>query len=342
MFGLVKRVLAEYPAECQPVEIQALGHAGGFSGAYIWRCQTPLGPLCLRRWPAGTTLARLGEIHALMRYVAQRGFALGPVPFATCRSECAVEWEGTLWDLTTWLPGQPIERLPVSLDRVAAAMSALAELHLAAASFSLWPAHRARAPVIRNRLTMLAACAPRKLQEWRRSATQHPWHELAPRARELLDLAPPRLAVAARELGKLSDAVLPIQACLRDVWRANVLWQGERLSGIVDWAAACCDSPAADIARLLGSLTSAEQQAWHAGLAAYQEVRPLDEGTLSLAAALDDANVVLAPLNWLRMLLEEGRQDADRRSVLARLDEYLARLRRPPAPADRAAVGPLW
>ncbi len=155
---LVKHVLAEYPAECQTSQIQPLGHAGGFSGALIWRCQTPLGPLCLRRWPPGQTMGRLAEIHALMRHVAAQRFALGPIPLATRDGACAVLLDSALWDLTTWLPGQAIEGLPAEPQRVRAAMAALAELHVAAASFLQWPAHTASAPVVHYRLAMLAAC----------------------------------------------------------------------------------------------------------------------------------------------------------------------------------------
>lgn len=329
MIRLVRHVLAEYPAECQTLEIQPLGHAGGFSGALIWRCQTRLGSLCLRRWPPGQTLGRLAEVHALMRHVAAQRFALGPIPLTTRNGACAVFLDSALWDLTTWLPGRAIDGLPAEPLRIRAAMAALAELHVAAASFLPWPAHTASAPIVCDRLAMLAACTAYQQKKWRESVSHHPWPDLEPRALELLDLVPHRLPDAARQLESLRHAAVPLQACLRDVWRANVLWEGDRVSGIVDWAAARCDSPAADIARLLGSLAANDRELWHVGLTAYQAVRPLDHGTLALTAALDAVNVALMPLNWLRMLLDEGREFHDRRRVLQRLDECLARLRCP-------------
>lgn len=336
MIELVRHVLAEYPAECQALEIQPLGNAGGFSGALIWRCQTRLGPLCLRRWPPGQTLGRLAEVHALMRHVAEQRFALVPIPLATRDGSCAVLRDGALWDLTTWLSGRAIEGLPGEPLQIRAAMAALARLHLAAASFLLWPAHTASAPVVHDRLATIAACTPHQQEKWRESVSHHPWPELEPRARELLDLVPRRLPDAARQLESFRHVAVPLQACLRDVWRANVLWEDGRVTGIVDWAAARCDSPAADIARLLGSLAANDIELWHAGLAAYQAVRPLDNDTLALTAALDAVNVALMPLNWLRMLLDEGREFDDRRHVLQRLDECLARLRCP-APLVNAA-----
>lgn len=332
MLRLVEHVLAEYPAECQPWEIQSLGSAGGFSGARIWRCQTRLGPLCLRRWPPGQSLGRLTEIHALLRHVASQGCTLGPVPLATRRGACGVACDGALWDLTTWLPGEAIARV-AEPHEVEAALAALARLHLAAASFSIWPAQPGPAPVLSNRLAVLSACSAQQQQKWRMALACHPWPELPPRALELLDLAPRRLCDVARRLQNLKHSIVPLQASLPDVWRANVLWQGSRVSGIVDWASARCDSPAADIARLLGSLAADDQALWQIGLSAYQQARPLDRHTLALVAVLDAANVVLAPLTWLHILLDEERDFADPGPVLQRLDECLARLRRAPPPA---------
>src|SRR4029079_6529514 len=45
-------VLAHYPEGCWPERCQALGNAGGFSGARLLRIDAELGTLCLRRWPA--------------------------------------------------------------------------------------------------------------------------------------------------------------------------------------------------------------------------------------------------------------------------------------------------
>jgi Ser/Thr protein kinase RdoA (MazF antagonist) len=329
MHSFIYQVLAEYPAECQPSEVQALGQAGGFSGARIWRCQTQLGLLCLRRWPPGQSVERLETIHALMRHVARQGCTLGPLPLTTRAGRCAVAYGGALWDLTTWLPGQAIAVVPPTRQQVAAAMAALAELHSAAATFALWPARMAPPPVVRDRMAVLDAHWHQRRQDWLAAAERHAWPELAPRARELLQLAPRWLPLVARRMQSVRQTSVPLQACLRDVWRANVLWLSGQVSGIVDWASARCDSPAADIARLLGSLAGDDPDLWQAGLDAYQHKRPLDRATLELVAVLDLASVPLAPLNWLHMLLEEDRTFDDRGPVLQRLDECLARLRRP-------------
>src|SRR4051812_39756476 len=92
------RVLLAYPADCQPWCIEPLRATGGFSGAQIWRLQSPRGPLCLRRWPAEQTRSRLEFIQALLWHVDQEGISLVPVPLeARSRSGYVVE-AGALWE----------------------------------------------------------------------------------------------------------------------------------------------------------------------------------------------------------------------------------------------------
>jgi homoserine kinase type II len=111
------------------------------------------------------------------------------------------------------------------------------------------------------------------------------------------------------------------------------LFDGDRVSGVVDFGALRIECVAADLARLLGSLVGDDAQRWRLGLAAYEEVRPLHDNERRLVAAFDAANVVLSGMNWLRWICLEQRQFESRQRVLSRLDEILLRLERPTAPA---------
>jgi Ser/Thr protein kinase RdoA (MazF antagonist) len=121
-----------------------------------------------------------------------------------------------------------------------------------------------------------------------------------------------------------------LQPCLRDVWHAHLLYHGEELTGLVDYAAVAEDSPAADVARMLGSLVEDDGARWHAALKAYREVRPLSQQEEQLARVLDRTGVIVALANWQRWLGEPGRAFEDQGRVNARIEELLQRVERWP------------
>ena len=72
-------VLGRYPPALREGELLALGNAGGFSGARLWRLQGPLGSLCLRAWPSdGPSPDRLRLIHGLMKRAHDSGLDFVP------------------------------------------------------------------------------------------------------------------------------------------------------------------------------------------------------------------------------------------------------------------------
>src|SRR5690606_24026800 len=98
-----RAVLGAYPRECRPARAIALGGGGGFSGAMLWRLETPAGQLCLRCWPPEhPSVERLQFIHAVLWHVRQEGFTLAPVPIETRNRTGFVEQHGRLWELCPW------------------------------------------------------------------------------------------------------------------------------------------------------------------------------------------------------------------------------------------------
>jgi Ser/Thr protein kinase RdoA (MazF antagonist) len=117
-----------------------------------------------------------------------------------------------------------------------------------------------------------------------------------------------------------------LSPCHGDPWHDNLLFSGDELTGLVDYGAARVDDPAADLARLLGSLAGNDRQAWAEGMAAYAAVRPLPADAGPYLAALDETGVVLAAANWLRWLYHEGRPVTDQPATVRRLAELVRRL----------------
>ena len=150
-------VLAAYPDDCRPTQVEDLGAAGGFSGARFWRVQSACGTLCLRRWPREyPPRERLEFIQAVLWHINREGFALIPVPRATGAGRGFVTHRGHFWELSPWLPGVADFAANPSRARLQAAMQALAQLHVAAATFPLpQRGTEAPSPGIEQRLTKL-------------------------------------------------------------------------------------------------------------------------------------------------------------------------------------------
>jgi Ser/Thr protein kinase RdoA (MazF antagonist) len=347
-------VLAFYPGDCQPERVEFLATAGGFSGALFWRLQSARGSLVLRRWPQEhPSPVQLPQIQRILQHVDRAGFRLLPVPIATIAGPTFVDYDDYLWELTPWLPGESSYARTPSPTKLAHAMQALARFHRAAESFpSPRPAH-GPSPGLRLRLDRLRWWATTGLDQLRAAISSFPIpHSTFPIAAPFPIPHSPFLIASASLLCDLFAAARPevescliqalelrvaLQPCIRDVWRENVLFSGDEVSGLIDFGALEFDNVATDVARLLASLVADDPQGWRAGLTAYESVRKLSAAEAVLVAAFDRANVLLSGLNWCRWHYLDGREFADRARMLARVDEHLQRLTRLVAHSSRIA-----
>lgn len=324
--GHIERILRLYPAECQPRAIQPFGSPTSFSGARLWRITTPRGELCLRGWPAEhPSRERLEFVQAVLWHVDQEGFRRAPLPLETNHHHGFVHHNGHYWELTPWLPGTADYRQRPNATRLANALAALAEFHLAARTFPLPETGPIGSPGMSERVMRLQGLLGGRLAQLRAAALPADWPELAPIRRRLVELAGelgPKLLPA---LDAASQLDVSLQPCIRDVWHAHVLFSGDEVTGIVDFGAMRPDNVAADVARLLGSLAQDCDEDWQHGLAAYQRVRPLNPNERELIEAFDRSTVLMGGLQWLEWIAIEGRTFASRPAVLDRLHEFLAR-----------------
>ncbi len=150
-----------------------------------------------------------------------------------------------------------------------------------------------------------------------RSAAEHAWR-----------LLPGRIEVIPDLLRRWVDRTWPLQPCLCDVWHDHVLFDGDRVTGLIDYGAMKIDHPAVDLARLLGSLAEDDLAGWTIGLAAYREVRPLSGGEEELARALDVTGTIAAAAVWLRWLYHDRKEFEDRAAAGRRLEGLATRLER--------------
>ncbi len=341
-----------------------LGSAGGFSGARFWRIESPGGDYCLRRWPPadddgrrGMTPERLRFIHAVLAHAAAQGLSFQlPVPlFAAAPTDAArardpgvavhhsfVSFDTALWELTPWLPGEPsssvgARRASATDVQLRAALAALAELHLAMKDFPQAGPANGRSPGVALRIEELERLFGGEWLELNRRVEAaatiddggRQLQDIGACSKRIIELFP-RVAPAIYEaLKTMVDVAFPLQPCVRDIWSDHVLFLGDRVSGVIDFGALQFETPAADVARLLGSMARGDAAGWRAGLDAYRRVAPLGPDEARLAQWFDRCGVLLGGLHWVRWIYQEGRTFDDYGAVARRLAALLVRLPSP-------------
>lgn len=319
----VASVLNHYPAVVVH-SIDPLNGAGGFSGAAFWRINPGDTQLCLRRWPREhPSSGQLQSIHDVLRHVSVNGFAKLPIPFRARDGQTYVSLAGHLWELTCWLPGQADFNKHPTSERLNAAMLALAQFHRGAETLGL---QAGSPPGIMHRREQLERLSNTGTDEMSRAVLEMESTEFVWRASLILSLFDQHASRTKPLLAAASHARVPRQPCIRDVWHDHVLFEGNEVSGIIDFGALQTDHVACDISRLLGSLAGGDRAMWERGLTAYQTLRPLAPDELMLVDAYDRSTVLLSGMNWVQWIAVERRQFEDDERVWKRLDEILARL----------------
>jgi homoserine kinase type II len=262
-----------------------------------------------------------------MTLACGQGLPFVPAVVGASHGRTWVEHAGGLWELTQWLPGRADYRQHPSRERLESACAAVAQLHLAwqpgvtAGRCETCPAAERRLGAVESWERLLrSGWAPRFP-----AGKADPVHPVAQRAWSVL---PSWVGRVRPVLASFSGSLWGLQPCLCDPWHDNLLFDGERLSGLVDHGSVKLDHVAVDLARLLGSLVEDDEDGWRSGLAAYRAVRPLSPQEEELARALDRTGTVVGVVQWLRWLYEQGRAFADRAKAAARLGILVQRVER--------------
>jgi homoserine kinase type II len=327
--NLLQPILDRYPRDCQSTGVEPLGSAGGLSGAQFWRLATPRGTLGLRRWPIEhPTPDGLRLIHAVLRHATDHGIDFLPLPIATTEGDTFISHGGHLWELAPWLPGSAGYEQSPSVAKLRAAMQALAHFHLAVADFKVAATQQAAgaAPAVVARLTRLRELQVGGVDSLARAITDSHWPDLAPLARRFVANLPHVVPRAIHQLAPLADEQFALQPCVRDVWHDHLLFDGDRVTGLIDFGAMQIDTVATDVARLLGSLVDDDQVGLHDGLATYAALRPLSDEEVAAVSALDASGTILAGTNWIRWIYVDRRQFENERLVVDRFERNLSRL----------------
>jgi Ser/Thr protein kinase RdoA (MazF antagonist) len=311
--------------------------AEGFSGSPLYRVDSDAGPHVLKAFAAGTPAPRAHFVHAVMRHLRGSGVAEVPVlRVLPDGSSLASDELGQIWELQGLITGESVTRPGAAQAR--SALVLLARVHLAAAKLPENPPDVGPSPGIARRI------------EQARGMLARPWAGLGQEQAESCDpdlgtAVRPRLAraCAALDQNDAADIVAAVaaldpgplrrQTVLRDVWAPHVLFadrSSHRTVGLVDYHAAGLDTPATDLARLLGSWgveSGFELQGdWEAALGAYEALRPLRDSERQLVPFLAASGVVFGLDNWFRWIFEQRRRFPEPVAVAARIDQLTAAL----------------
>ena len=332
-----RQVLVGYPRPFQSASLTSLGNGGGFSGARLWRVETPAGSFCLRAVLAAKwDVSRLRGLHRFLKHVSDTGVTVVAVPVAAKSGATVIEQDGQFWQLEPWLPGvADFDRYPTD-DRLTAVMVCLARWHLAAERFEAteserpWFAKAAAAPspaVIERRQRIREWPAARCAVVERRLANLD-WPDFRSLGQRLLQLFRVNAEPVARDLEMARAIAVPRQPCLRDIWHDHVLFTDNEVTGLIDANACRTESVAADLARLLGSLVADDRVRWQFAIDVYHRVRPLALAEQGLIELLDRSGVLLNGLTWLEWVGLEHRPfaDSDRPRIVNRLATHVRRL----------------
>jgi Ser/Thr protein kinase RdoA (MazF antagonist) len=326
-------VLEQYPVDYRPGNDTVRQWSGGFSGSQIWRVEIAGKPLCLRRWPNSRgEIDCIRFIHSVLSGVYRSGFHLIPLPIPSRSAETFVCNDDHAWELAPWLPGEPDDCQPpqktCSAIRVVAALTALGQFHRAVATTPENRSPDGPAPGILQRLEKLIHWKTNGLARLVAEIKHHRgiWPELADRSAPLIADFRKTADLVADALRHARRWMVPIQPCIRDIHREHVLFEGNHVTGLIDFGAMRPDSCAGDIARLIRSLTGDDEPLWAVGIDAFQQVLPLGDSERHLARVYDASGVLLSGMNWLEWVFVEGRQFADRTAVMSRFEEIADRL----------------
>lgn len=334
----VLQVLGRYARRIDRRSISAVSRRSGFSGAGVWKVETPTVDWAVRLWPShGLKPQRILGLHRLLEHVQRHGVDVVavPIPADDGSTLVVVPDNGAVWQVEPWLPGAADFHACPTETRLRHALAALARWHQAAAThvpderscewFASLP--KENSPAVLERYELTGRWSRDRLTRLARRVEGAPDGERRTVCLDLIRRLPRLLPLAEQELAALRAERFALQPCLRDVWHDHVLFVGERVTGLIDPSACRTENVAADLARLIGSLAEDDANLWSTALDEYRRHRPLSMMEEWLIGVLDRSGVVLSAATWLEWIYVDERPFAPLdEAVLGRLRHWQRRV----------------
>ena len=275
-----------------PITVSAISplETSGFSGANVWKVTSTDGDdYCLKRNPSGNLTAdHLTWIHRVLAHTAINGCDFVALPLKSQNSpvdqQRFVSHSSCLWELSPWAAGvQASDRqgavetneTPWTDLQLQSAFTSIARFHQAAAqvNFDFRPS-----PNISIRIEQLATYR-QTLDKASRSVAPSATilsvqHELDQLRLAAASVSQATVDALLNQLRPFANQTLPIQPVVRDLRAEHLFFNGDQLSGLIDFDAMQMDSIAYDLARLTSTMGLDDRQNQLA-LVTYSSVRPI-------------------------------------------------------------------
>lgn len=272
---------------------------GGFSGAPVTKIESSVGTFALKSHPI-LFRDRMLANHAFQEFLATRTAI--PIPYLYRWSQGAIRHvsveeryigrvvgtqpppdtllvkDESCWELSDWMPGQPVRSTGWIRDEALNnVIDAIAAMHSCVRDWS--PNWSIPADCIERGLELRS----NKLLSFVQSGFDNykaQWESLADRNGHPVLLSLGRILSQARALGSrllgpmqsLASIPRPSHWIARDLWREHFLFDGDRLTGVIDFTASKISWPGLDLARSLGTFLLDEDPRWESAVGRYQSV----------------------------------------------------------------------
>lgn len=275
----------------------------GFSGAHVWRVNHH----ALRCWPQEMLADRLQAIHKLLNYIHSTGLKLVANPIAgRAGKTIVVDSTHHLWQLEPWMPGTAASWSDNNENQLRAAFRSLADWHNKSSEFSKsanvshheFRYQESQCGTLTSRqatfglLTNLLPGIESGLTAEPHARFRQAGHRIVSSFRRLS-------SIIVSELNACQSLVVPMFPVIRDIWKDHLLFEGDQLTGLIDFGAVRRETVACDLSRLMGSVFEAKSSHKRQALDDYRSVRPLSLNEERLIAPLERSGVLLSGMHWL-------------------------------------------
>ena len=322
MHSKVKEIAARFGVNATVVEPAGVT---GFSGSSVWKIANDQGQHFSVKHFSSLTADQLAWIHRVQLHtiVCDCDFVARPLRIDDGTSSIQTgQANDGLWEICTWMPGEPNTGSAISEQRLSHAMKSLARFHQSAAqvNFDFRPS-----PGVKLRLDQLASFS-KTIAAIQIKSNQYP--TLNDLLMQLKQISPAHLSGFTTALGQFEKHTLPLQPVIRDLRGEHLLFTNDSLTGLIDFDAMQMETIALDLTRSLGDLVPDDAGHWQLALEAYNSVRPIQPAELELIKILDPINVILSAFNWIKWIAIEDRNFENQEAVKVRLKEINERLTR--------------
>ena len=320
--------------------------SNGFSDSAILRLTCVLGAFSIRSWP------NRFDTHSKIEFWAAANEALNnerslkhagaatDIPFPVLTkwqphgepSALVLPFEGQLWTLCSWVPGQPIAANQVDETLVVHLATVLGRLHAKPLGLQTMQSNS-----LRERLEALKSLDHRLFTAIDQTAFFSASH-LSDKLKHCMAIVLERGPDWERFLSIGGRQMRACQWIVRDLWRENVLLDdSNRFSSIVDLGAARIDWPGLDFIRLFGSLSydsghdlslnvTSKNELWQDAFAAYTNEHPSHAiESLEECKMLHIVSVGLSIAQWV-LWLKGGTIDLRNSGKAQRISERIIEL----------------